>query len=129
MKRLAVEFGKKRINISLPSLGLLTATIKVCDVAPFVGAGEVIVELVGHNVVDNTESNWGTFELVPGDSVNITVHDDQLSDPPNSCRPRREMTERQKRRRLKASVRSGAAKLGWTIIENDDEPGPQDTGR
>ena len=111
MTRLAIAFQKKKINISVPKPGTLTATVSVAE---FHEGEEIALRLGGFDPVTERHPDWGKFALEPGDIVTIRVHDDNRSDEPlfeldsNS----ESILEMQK-----AEVRRLASKFGWSITE------------
>jgi len=117
MKRLAIEFRDRRINMSLPEAGVLTATVTVVDHSDRDASStdEVQLELGGLDSVDGRHPRWGKFDLVPGDTVRITVHDDRNSDPSTQ---RTGETEEERLGSKQNYVRRVAAELGWKILED-----------
>ena len=116
MKRLAVEFRDQRINMSLPETGVLMACVSVIDngnTQP-VSTDSVQLELDGLDSTDGRHPSWGRFNLVCGESVVITVHDDRVTDP---ALFRLGETEAEKAEAKRRYVRRTAAELGWTIVE------------
>jgi hypothetical protein len=116
MKRLKVEFKNASINMSLPQAGVLTAMVTVADRSnrdPD-AEDEVLLELRGLDATDEKHPDWGTFDLVPGDTVVISVHDDRLSDRPNE---RREFSREDDEQRQRDYVREKAAEFGWVITQ------------
>ena len=43
---------------------------------------ELQLHLGGLDSTDGLHPQWGDFDLCPGDEVIISIHDDQISDPP-----------------------------------------------
>lgn len=117
MKRLAIEFRDQRINMSLPEAGVLTATVTVVDHSDrdTSSTDEVQLELGGLDSVDGRHPRWGKFDLVPGDTVRITVHDDRIADP---AKQRTGETEEERLDSKRNYVRRVAAELGWKILED-----------
>ena len=117
MKRLAIEFRDQTINMSLPEAGVLTAMVTVVDHGDrdTSSSDEVQLELGGVDSVDGQHPRWGKFDLVPGDTVRITVHDDRIADPEKQ---RTGETEEERLESKRNYVRRVAAELGWKILED-----------
>lgn len=103
--------------MGIPGGGVLHAIVKVhnrsaSDPRP---KDYVSLSLAGLDTISNKHVDWDRLDLVPGDTIEITVHEDGEIDPPTVKQPQppEEYQDFPKRR-----VRSMAAKLGWTIIEN-----------
>lgn len=117
MKRLAVNLRDETINISLPATGVLSAIVCVVDRSERdpASADEVTLELGGLDSTDGMHLNWGRFDLQPGDSVTITVHDDRQTDVPTK---RTGTTPEQDMEAKRNYLRRMADELGWTITES-----------
>lgn len=125
MKRLRVRWRDQAVNMSLPESGVLSAIVSVLDRGgKEVEADELLkLQLGGLDSTDGMHPHWGDYDLVPGDEVTISIHDDQSSDPPIE---RRGLTKDDRESQEKKYLRKTAAKFGWELIEqkpNDDQSG------
>lgn len=116
MKRLSVEYHGKIVNMSLPGAGTIAATVAVTDrsIARPEDSDDIFLSLGGLDSSAQHQVRWGHVDLKPGDTVRITVHDDQQFDPPvvsTKRDPKDDLDSKRKR------VREMAAELGWTINE------------
>ncbi len=117
MKRLAIEFRDQKINMSLPDAGVLSAMVTVVDQSDrdATSTDEVHLELGGLDFVDGRHPRWGKFNLVPGETVRITLHNDRIADPEKR---RTGETESERLESKRNYVRMVAAELGWKILED-----------
>ena len=84
MKRLQVRWRDQVVNMSLPESGVLSAIVSVHDRRDKEpeAEDELRLHLGGLDSTDGMHPQWGDYDLVPGDEVTISVHDDQSCDPP-----------------------------------------------
>lgn len=120
MKRLKVQWRDQVVNMSLPASGVLSAIVTIQDLAHKEAEADDVLrlQLGGLDSTDGMHPHWGDYDLVPGDEIRISVHDDRLSDPPLERRGlSKEDIEAHKRKDLGQI----AAELGWELIEHDSE--------
>lgn len=106
--------------MSLPAPGVLSAAVSCVDRRDKEPSqkDEVRLHLGGLDSTDGMHPQWGDYDLIPGDEIVISIHDDQTSDPPVE---RRGLTREQIERSKKDYVRNTAQELGWTIVEDDSD--------
>jgi len=106
--------------MSLPESGLLSAIVSVNDQQhenPD-AEDEVILHLGGLDTTDGMHPSWGDFNLVTGDEIHMTIHDDRNSDTPTK---RSGLTEEELIENKKEYLRNTAKELGWELIEPKQE--------
>lgn len=104
--------------MSLPESGVLSAIVTIQDLRHRQAEADDIVrlQLGGLDSTDGLHPHWGDYDLVPGDEVTISVHDDLSSDPPLE---RRGLSKEYIEANKKKYLRQTAAELGWELIEHE----------
>lgn len=120
MKRLKVSWRDRTVNMSLPESGVLSAIVSVFDSKDKDpdADDELRLHLGGLDSVDGLHPHWGDYDLVAGDEITISVHDDRSSDSPIE---RRGLTKEDIETNKKNYVRQIAEELGWELIEHNNQ--------
>ncbi len=120
MKRLEVRWRDQVVNMSLPASGVLSAIVTIQDRSHREAEADDVLRLHlgGLDSTDGMHPHWGDYDLVPGDEVTISVHDDRASDPPLE---RRGLSKEDVETNKKKHLRQTAAELGWELIEHESK--------
>ena len=120
MKRIKVKWKDRSINMSLPATGVLSAVVSVVDRRDKEPNSdeELVLHLGGLDSTDGLHPQWGDYDLAPGDVITISIHDDQISDPPIE---RLGLSKEECENSIKDYVRKTANELGWQLIETESE--------
>ena len=115
MKRLKVRFKDKTVNMTLSAFGVLSAIVSVVDRVNKEPNETERVQLELGGLENQTHLKWGTFNLVPGDLIEIQILDDRISDEPTE---RIESDPERQKEQERNYVRRRAAEFGWTVKED-----------